>query len=75
MTYATPQKFLNVSRSVVAKNFKRERGDIIFTFFQAHSFFGRSNLKLIEKQEKLLGGSGGMLPRNIFENLQAVRLF
>ena len=36
-------------------------------------FFGKTNLKLIEKQEKLLArGSGGMLPWKKFENLDAV---
>ena len=36
--------------SGVARNFKR--GSIVSTFFSA-SFFGRTNLKLIKKQEKL----------------------
>ena len=34
-----------------ARNFKR-RGGTFFTFFQ-RLFFGRTNLKLIKKQEKL----------------------
>ena len=37
--------------SGVARNFKG--GGIISTYFQAHFFFGRTNLKLIENQEKL----------------------
>ena len=45
----------------------RKREGIISTFFQAY-FFGRTNLMLIEKQER----SGGMLPRKVFENLHAV---
>ena len=57
--------------SGVARNFKRGRVGIISTFFVKRIFFGRTNLKLIKKQEKLSGGSGGMLPRNIFENLHA----
>ena len=43
-------------------------GGIIFTF---HIFFARTNLKLIETQEKVWG-PGGMLPREIFENLRDV---
>ena len=37
--------------SGVARNFKRG-GGIISTFFQAY-FFGRTNFKLIKKQENL----------------------
>ena len=37
--------------SGVERNFKR--GSIVSTFFYAHFFFGRTNLKLIEKQKKL----------------------
>ena len=37
--------------SGVARNLKRG-GDIISAFFQAY-FFGRTNLKLIKKQENL----------------------
>ena len=54
------------SSSGVARNF-RVVGGIISTFF-----FGKTNLKLIEKQRKTLWGSGGMLPRKIFKNLLAV---
>ena len=35
-------------------------------------FFGRTNLKLIKKPEKGLGGSEGMLPQKNFEKLYAV---
>ena len=45
--------------------------DIISTFFPAQIFFGRTNLKLIEKQERVLG-VGGHAPPKIFENLHAV---
>ena len=48
-----------------AKNFKR-RGAIIFTFFKRIFFFGRTNVKLIEKQER------GHAPPKNFENLYAV---
>ena len=41
------------------------------TFFQAHYFFGRTHLKLIEKQENSKEVRG-MLLRKIFENLHAV---
>ena len=34
-------------------------------------FFSKTNLKLIEKQERF-GGSGGMLPRKIFENVHDI---
>ena len=44
---------------------------MIFHIFQVH-FFDRTNLKLIVKQKKALGGSGGMLPQKIFENLHTV---
>ena len=58
--------------SGVVRNFKKGEGGIISTFFPA-SFFGRTNnLKLIRQQEKLWGGSGGMLPRKIFENVHAL---
>ena len=39
--------------SGVARNFKRGGGGIIFTIFQAHFVFGMTNLKIMEKQEKL----------------------
>ena len=32
-------------------------------------FFNKTTLKLIEKQERFWGGSGGMLTRKIFENV------
>ena len=38
--------------SGVARNFKRGRGHNFHIFCQAY-FFGRTNLKLIKKQEKL----------------------
>ena len=53
-----------------ARNFER-RGQI-FHIFSKRIFFGRTHLKLIEKQGKAIGGSGSMLPRKIFENLPAV---
>ena len=56
--------------SGVAKIFMWGWG-IISTLFQTY-FFGRTDLKLIKKQEKLVGGPGGMLPRKMFENLHAV---
>ena len=57
--------------SDVARNFKR--GGHNFYIFSQACFFGRTKLKLIEKQERLLGGSGrGMLSRKFFENLRAV---
>ena len=52
---ASPRKFRNFrtnlvhSGSGVARSFTREA--TIFTFFQA-CFFGRTNLKLMKKQEK-----------------------
>ena len=50
-----------------ARNFKRG-GSIISTSFQAFFlFFGRINLQMIEKQERLYGGSGGMVPRKILK--------
>ena len=54
----------------VARNF--ERGRQIFHIFSKRIFFGRTHLKLIEKQGKVIGGSGSMLPRKIFENFPAV---
>ena len=53
--------------SGVAENFER-RGGIISTFFPAYFFFSRTHLKLIDKQRKALGESGGMLPGKNFEN-------
>ena len=44
------------TRSGVARNFKRRRA-IISTFFFKRIFFGRTNLKLTEKQERLYGGT------------------
>ena len=41
----------------VARHLKREGRAIISIFFEAY-LFGRSNLKLVEKQEKLSGGPG-----------------
>ena len=46
--------------SGVARNFKR-RGSIISTFF------GKTNLKVIEKQERLLGGQGACSPGQILK--------
>ena len=51
----------------VARNFKRGGGGIISTFFPEY-FFCRTNLKLIKTTRKVVGGSGGMLPRKSFEN-------
>ena len=55
--------------SGVARNFKRA-GHNSHIYFQ-RIFFGRSKLKLI-RNKKTLGGSEGMLPRKIFENLHAI---
>ena len=55
--------------SGVERNFKRGPQ---FPHFFKRVFFGGTNLKLIEKHERLYGGSGGMLRRNFFENLRAV---
>ena len=44
---------------------------MIFIFFSSVFFLGRTNLKLIEKQKKLLGVRGHTSPEN-FENLHAV---
>ena len=69
-----PQSFLRkiityAVASGAARNFKR--GGIISTFFQAY-FFGRTNLKLVEKQlREAIEGSGGMLLRKNFANLLA----
>ena len=52
--------------SGVARNFKG--GGHNHHIFLKRIFFGRTNLKLIEKQEK----PQGMLPWKIFENLHAV---
>ena len=38
--------------------------DIISTFFPAQIFFGRTNLKLIEKQERVFGVGGHASPEN-----------
>ena len=51
--------------SGVARNCKRGE-DIISTFFQ-RLFFNRTNLKLIKKQEKLLGGPGACSPRKFLK--------
>ena len=50
-----PTEVLLSSRSGVARNFKRERvgGHNFYTFSRVFFFFGRTNLKLIEKQERL----------------------
>ena len=48
--------------SGVARNFKRE-GHNFHNFCQAY-FFGRTNLKLIKKQEKLQEGPGACSPGN-----------
>ena len=59
--------FKSYSVRDVARNFKR--GGHIFHIFQAY-FFGRINLKLLEKQEKLSEGPGAS-PRKKFGNLHA----
>ena len=53
----------NGSVSSVARNFIRGGGGHNFAIFFKRIFFGRTNLRLIEKQKKTLGESGGMLPR------------
>ena len=45
-----------------SKKFKKKGGSIISTFFVEGIFFGRTNLKLIKKQEKLWGGPGTCSP-------------
>ena len=47
---------------------KGERGHNFHIVFK-RIFFSATNLKLIEKQERFWKGSGGMLPRKIFENV------
>ena len=51
---SVPSGAVGVGFSGVSRNFKGG-GDIISTFFQVYFFFffGRTKLKLIEKQEKL----------------------
>ena len=57
--------------SGVARIFERGAGHN-FHIFSSKSFFGRTTIKLIEKQERSLGGSEGLLPRKFFENLHGV---
>ena len=59
--------------SGVAKILK-EGGGIISTFLVKHIFFSRTNLKLIKKQEKLLGVRG-MLPQEILRIYMLQQLF
>ena len=49
---------------------KNGRGHNFHILFK-RIFFSKTNLKLIEKQERFWGGGGfgGMLPRKIFENV------
>ena len=49
------------------------RGHPNLTYFQA-CFFQAELFKSILRIKKALGGSGGMLPRKIFENLHTVIL-
>ena len=53
-----------------SEKFKR-RGPKFPHFFK-RIFLGGTNLKLIEKQRKVRGRSGGMLPQKNFENLHVV---
>ena len=46
-------------------------GGTNFRHFSSAVFFDRFNFKLL-KYQKLSRGSGGMLPRKIFENLHTV---
>ena len=59
--------------SGVARNFKRGGGGIISTFFSS-VFFGRTNLKLIEKQERLLRGPGACSPGKILSKFPTLIL-
>ena len=54
--------FLNFS---VASNF--ERGDLYFHIFSSVYFFGGTNLKLIEKQERFWGGQGHAPSKNFLK--------
>ena len=53
--------------SGVARNLKREGRAIISIFFQAYFFFSRTNLTMIEKQERLSGGPGVCSPETILK--------
>ena len=52
--------------SDLARNFKRV-GHNFHLFFKRFYFFGGTNLKLIEKQEKLLGDPGACFPGNFLK--------
>ena len=47
-------------------------GDIKFLHFLSVFFFRKVNLKQIEEQKYGSKGSGGMLPRKVFKNLDTV---
>ena len=52
----------------VTRSFKREGGGHNFhIFFKRIFFWGRTNSKLLEKQEKLLGVSGACSPGEILK--------
>ena len=59
----------NQGRQWRREKFKKGGESIISTFFVKRIFFGRTTMKLIKKSS---WGSGGMLPRKIFQNLHAV---
>ena len=57
------KQFENVSCIGVIKIFLG-RGTKLWTFFKRFFFFGKIDMKQVEKRKR----SGGMLPRQIFEN-------
>ena len=72
-TVADAEKSVNISPLKMyvcgaIRNFFKE-GTSNFNIFSSVVFSGRINLKQVEKQKK---GSGGMLPRKIFENSHTV---